>query len=147
MSTDRPRQRGSVLMLVPAGVVIVLLLGAIAVDAAIVYLEQRQAYNIAFDAANDAAGAGLDRDELRGSGDLVFDPAAVRAIAADTVAAAEVDGLTLVDAVPDGNGGVTVTVRVHVKRLFSQAFGARSSEDLEITARVGGEVRRPTVDP
>jgi len=46
-----------VLMLMPAAVLIVLLLGAIAVDSAIVYLRQRQAYNVAFDAANDAAGA------------------------------------------------------------------------------------------
>ena len=53
------RSRGSVLMLMPAAVLIVLLLGAIAVDSAIVYLRQRQAENIAFDAANDAAGAGL----------------------------------------------------------------------------------------
>lgn len=133
-------ERGSVLMLMPAAVVITLLLGAIAVDSAIVYLEQRQAYNVAFDAANDAAGAGIDRDTLRSTGDIVYDAGRVRQIAADTVAAAAADEVVLVDATPDG-GGVAVTVEVRVRRLFGQAFGARSSEVVRITARADGELR------
>jgi hypothetical protein len=132
--------RGSVLMLMPAGVVITLLLGAIAVDAAIVHLEQRQAYNVAFDAANDAAGAGIDRDTLRSTGELVFDPGRVRQIAADTIAAAAADGVTLLDARSDGDE-VAITVEVRVRRLFGQAFGARSTEVLRLTARAGGELR------
>lgn len=138
----RSGDRGSVLMLVPAGVLIVLLLGAIAVDSAIVYLEQRQAYNIAFDAANDAAGAGLDRDAVRSSGELVYDGSRVRAIAEDAVAAAEAHDLRLLDARPEGDG-VAVTVEVRVRRLFGQAFGGRSSETLQITARADGELRTP----
>ena len=136
------RDLGSVLMLMPAAVVITLLLGAIAVDSAIVYLEQRQAYNVAFDAANDAAGAGVDRDSLRSTGEIVYDPVRVREIAADTVAAASADEVILVDATPDGDG-VAVIVEVRVRRLFGQAFGARSSESLRITARAGGELRTP----
>jgi Flp pilus assembly protein TadG len=135
-------QRGSVLMLMPAAVVIMLLLGALAVDSAIVYLEQRQAYNVAFDAANDAAGAGLDLEAARTDGTLVYDPARVEALAAATVAAAGATGLRLVEAVPDGDG-VAVTVEVRVQRLFGQAFGGRSSETLQLTARAAGEVRRP----
>lgn len=130
------------LMLMPAAVVIVLLLGALAVDAAIVFLEQRQAYNVAFDAANDAAGAAIDRGELRRSGAVVYDPARVRAVAAESVAAADAHELVLVDAAPDGAGGVEVTVRVRVQRMFGQAFGARSSDALEISARVDGTTRR-----
>ena len=135
--------RGSVLMLMPAAIVIVLLLGAIAVDSAIVYLEQRQAYNVAFDAANDAAGAGLDLEAVRTTGAIVYDPARVRALAEATVAAAETDGMRLVAAVPDGDGGVAVTVEVRVRHLFGQAFGGRSSEALRVTARAGAEVRTP----
>lgn len=130
-------------MLMPAAVVIVLLLGALAVDSAIVYLEQRQAYNVAFDAANDAAGAGLDVDEVRGSGELVYDTGRIRELAAATIAAADAKGLTLVDAAPDDDGGVTVTVEVRVQHLFVQAFGRRSSETLRITARAIGETRGP----
>ena len=140
--TGRGAERGSVLMLMPAAVVIMLLLGALAVDSAIVYLEQRQAYNIAFDAANDAAGAGLDLDEARTTGALVYDRARVEALAAATVDAAGATGLRLVEAVPDGDG-VAVTVEVRVQRLFGQAFGERASETLRLTARASGEVRRP----
>lgn len=130
-------------MLVPAAVVITLLLGAIAVDSAIVYLEQRQAYNVAFDAANDAAGAGVDRDTLRSTGEIVYDPARVRQIAADTVAAAAGE-VVLIDATPAGDG-VAVVVEVRVRHLFGQAFGARSSDVLRITARASGERRSVTV--
>lgn len=129
-------------MLMPAAVVIVLLLGAIAVDSAIVYLEQRQAYNVAFDAANDAAGAGVDRDAARNTGAFVYDPNRVEELAAAAVEGAEMEGLTLVSAVPDGDG-VAVTVEVHVRHLFGQAFGGRSSEVLRLTARATGEVRVP----
>ena len=129
-------------MLMPAAVVIVLLLGAIAVDSAIVYLEQRQAYNVAFDAANDAAGAGLDRDRLRTTGEYVYDPGRVRELAEEAVDASEVHGLTLVSARADGDG-VAVIVDVRVRRLFGQAFGGRSSETLRLTARATGEVRSP----
>lgn len=134
--------RGSVLMLMPAAVVIVLLLGAIAVDSAIVYLEQRQAYNVAFDAANDAAGAGVDRRRVRTTGEFVYDPGRVRELAAAAVEASDVEGLTLVSATPEGDG-VEVTVQVRVERLFGQAFGGRSSETLTLTARAAGAVRVP----
>ena len=130
-------------MLMPAAIVIVLLLGAIAVDSAIVYLEQRQAYNVAFDAANDAAGAGLDLDAARTTGAIVYDPARVRSVAAATVAAAETDGMRLVEAAPDDDGGVVVVVEVRVQHLFGQAFGGRSSQDLQVSARAHGQVRAP----
>ena len=137
------RSRGSVLMLMPAAVVVMLLLGAIAVDSAIVYLEQRQAYNVAADAANDAVGAGIDRDLLRTTGAVVYDPTRVREVATATIAAAGDHDLTLVEAVPDGEGGVGVTVEVRVRHLFVQAFGRGSTEMLRITARARGELRAP----
>lgn len=134
--------RASVLMLMPAAILIVLLLGAIAVDSAIVYLEQRQAYNVAFDAANDAAGAGLDRDLARTTGQLVHDPGRVREIAAAAVAASDVDHLELVDARIDA-GVVEVVVDVRVQHLFGPAFGGLSSETVRVAARAEGELREP----
>ena len=133
--------RASVLMLVPAGIVIVLLLGAIAVDSAIVYLEQRQAYNVAFDAANDAAGAAVDLDTLRSTGAIAYEVGRVKTVAAEAIAASATDGLSLVDARIEPDGSVAVTVEVHVQRLFGQAFGGRSSDLLEITARSTAERR------
>lgn len=130
-------------MLMPVAVVIVLLLGAVAVDSAIVYLGQRQAYNVAFDAANDAAGAGIDRDVARTTGELVYDPERVRDVAEAAIAASGVDEVTLVSAAPGSDDGVAVTVETRVRRLFGPAFGAASSETVRITARATGEVRVP----
>lgn len=133
-------------MLMPAAVLIVLLLGAIAVDSAIVYLGQRQAYDVAFDAANDAAGAGFDLEAVRSSGDIVYDPDRVEAIAAQAVSSAGIDGLELVSARPDG-AGVVVTVRRTVEHLFVQALGDPATDVLTISARADGEVRRILPEP
>ena len=142
----RPGDRGSVLMLMPAAVLIVLLLGAIAIDSAIVYLGQRQAYDVAFDAANDAAGAGFDLDAVRTRGEVVYDPDRVEAIAAQAIAAAGIDDLQLVSARADG-AGVVVTVRRTVRHLFVQALGNPASDVLTISARADGEVRRILPEP
>jgi len=130
-------------MLMPAAVLIVLLLGAIAVDSAIVYLRQREAYNVAFDAANDAAGAGFDLATAREEGDIVYDPDRVEALARQAVEAAGIDDVQLVAARPDGDG-VVVTVAVTVRHLFVQAFGDPARDTVTIDARAAGEIRRPT---
>lgn len=136
--------RGSVLMLMPAAVLIVLLLGAVAVDSAITYLGQRQAYNVAFDAANDAAGAGFDASTARSEGRIVYDPARVRALASETVRAAGIDDLELVEvSADDRTGEVAVTVEITIDRLFVQAFGREADDAIRITARASGETRGP----
>src|SRR5690606_36454066 len=64
--TDRRRgQRGSVLMLMPAAVLIVLALGSLAVDRAVVFGAQRDLINTAQAAANDAVTLGIDVDQVR----------------------------------------------------------------------------------
>jgi hypothetical protein len=132
-----------VLILVPASFVIVLLLGAIAVDAAMVHLGQRRAYDVAAHAANDAAGAGIDRDVARRSGAFVYDPRRVHEIAAGTVRAADIDGLRFLYARPGRDGGVAVAVEIRVRRLLGQAFGAPHSHTLRVTARASAETRGP----
>jgi Flp pilus assembly protein TadG len=133
-------------MLMPAAVLIMLLLGAIAVDSAIVYLGQRQAYNVAFDAANDAAGAGFDLDAARTGGEIVYDPARVEAIAAQAIGAAGIDDVQLVSARVDGTA-VVVTVRRTVKHLFVQALGDPARDVITISARADGEIRRARPEP
>ncbi len=59
------RDIGSVLMLMPAAVLIVILLGSIAVDFAVVFLAQRDLGTAASAAANDAATYGLDEAAYR----------------------------------------------------------------------------------
>lgn len=61
------------LFLYPVGVVIVLLLGAIAVDLSNVWLQQRRLADAADSAANDAVTYGLDQDVLRTEGTIDLD--------------------------------------------------------------------------
>ncbi len=62
----------------PVAVLIVLLLGAIAVDLTVVRLRQQQAIDAAASAANDAVTFGLDQGALRGGRGYVLDPNRVR---------------------------------------------------------------------
>jgi hypothetical protein len=85
----RQRDRGSALMLMPAGLLIVLVLASIAVDMSLVHLRKRQAFELAAAAANDAATAGVDQGRLRTTHDYVLDPERARAVVEDAVAASE----------------------------------------------------------
>jgi hypothetical protein len=71
---DAGADGGSVLMLVPAGFLIVLLLAAIAVDHSQVHLRQRQAQRVAVDVANDLVTLALDEVAFRESGEYLLDP-------------------------------------------------------------------------
>lgn len=81
-------ERGSVLLLVPAGVLVVLALAAMAVDAAVAFLGERQVADLAAAAANDAVTAGVDEDHLRATGEVRLDPDRVEEVVAATLAAA-----------------------------------------------------------
>ena len=71
--TDRHRDdHGSVLMLVPAAVLVLVVLAAIAIDSAIVVLAQRDLTNRTAAAANDAAGFAVSEEVFyRGSDETV----------------------------------------------------------------------------
>ena len=77
MRARRP-DRGSVLMLLPACVLVVIVLASIAVDMAMVHLRQREALDLAASAANDAVTAGADPARLRAGG-FDLDAGAVQA--------------------------------------------------------------------
>ncbi|HEX7095131.1 MAG TPA: hypothetical protein VF183_04570 [Acidimicrobiales bacterium] len=65
MNDDVCRQRGSVLMLMPAAVLVLIVLASIATDFAIVGMRARELHNAAAAAANDAATAAISREGLR----------------------------------------------------------------------------------
>ena len=73
----RSRARGSVLMLMPAGLLVVFVLGSISIEFASVSMRQRALYNAADAAANDAATYAIDRVVLRATGEVMLDPALV----------------------------------------------------------------------
>lgn len=76
--TSRTRDKGSVLMLVPAAVLVLVVLGAIAVDSAVVFLAQRDLANRTAAVANDVAGAATSDPSFYGEGRVVIDARSAR---------------------------------------------------------------------
>jgi hypothetical protein len=64
--------RGSVLALVPAGFLVLIALGALAVDSAVAYQGQQQLHDALVAAANDAASSAIDHSAFYGSGSVVI---------------------------------------------------------------------------
>lgn len=136
------RDRGSVLALVPAALLVLLVLAAIAVDSASEYLARRELAAAADAAANDAATFGLDEARFRETGEFVLDPAraneavrralAVRGSAVVDRAAIEVE----VD--PDG-GTVTVTLRSSARLVFAPVVPG-APHDVGVIARATADV-------
>jgi hypothetical protein len=74
-------------MLVPAAVLVLVMLGAIAVDFAAVFLAQRQLSDTVSAASNDAAGAALSDAAFYGSGQLTVDPTHAASVVCATIGA------------------------------------------------------------
>jgi Putative Flp pilus-assembly TadE/G-like len=77
--------RGSVLMLMPAAMLVMIVLAAITLDLGLVYLRRTEVAAAADAAANDAVTYGLDEAVYRGGGGYVLDPARVRAAVDRTI--------------------------------------------------------------
>lgn len=108
-------ERGSVLLLMPAAVLIVVVLASLAVDRAVVFGAQRDLVATAQAAANDAAAVGIDPDGVRAGGTLAYDDARIdRAVRA---AAARADGQ--VTATWERTGGLLV---VRLERTVAYVF-------------------------
>ena len=106
--------RGSVLVLVPAGFLVLVLLGAMAVDSAVAFLGQRQLADTTAGAANDAASAALANGAFYRSGTLSIDPSEAAAVVCRSVAAqgdGDLRDLTLAIAV----AGPVLRVRAHAE--------------------------------
>ena len=139
--TDRRRwaERGSVLMLMPAAVMIVIVLGSIAVDFAIAFLGEREALSLATAAANDAATAALDQDRFREAGEFVLDHDRARRVVDATLSASssELHDVVVEVTFPviDGTEGVRVVVSGTVDYVFARAIpGAPDGMAVEASA-------------
>ena len=80
-------ERGTVLLLVPIALVIVLGLVALVADSASAFLAERELADAAAAAANDAVTAGLDPGALRATGERALDPQRVCAVVVDALTA------------------------------------------------------------
>jgi hypothetical protein len=75
------------MMLVPAGFLVLIILGALAVDSAGTYLAQQQLRDSLTAAANDAVGAGLSSSAFYSQGLISVDPARAAGVVCLSVAA------------------------------------------------------------
>ena len=122
-------ERGSVLMLVPAGFLVLIILAALAVDSAAAYLGQQQLHDSLAAAANDAVTAGLSNQSFYANGAVVLDPSAVGRVVCLTIAAqsdSDLHGLILRMAVEGASVRLEGTATVDA--VFGRAipgFGQR----------------------
>lgn len=87
MGESQQREHGSVLLLVPAGVLVLVVLGAIALDFALAFLGQRELSGAAAAAANDIAAAAVSDAAFYGGaeGSVALDAGRAERIAADAI--------------------------------------------------------------
>ena len=110
-------------MLMPAGVLVVLLLGAIAFDLSVVFLRQRQASSLAVDVANDLATAALDEAAYRADGTYRLDPGRARRLATTFLEASDLRGhVEDVEVVVSSPETVEVRVVLDVDYVFARAI-------------------------
>ena len=126
--------RASALMLMPAAVLVVLVLGAIAVDAAVVFLAERELASAAAAAANDAVTAGLDEAALRSGQPYRLDPALVEEVVGRSLAGQGLPPGVDVHVALDGDR-VRVTLAGEARLVFAPAVpGAPTTAAVEATA-------------
>jgi Flp pilus assembly protein TadG len=106
----------------PAGVLVVVVLGCIAVDLSIAYLGHRELAAAAASAANDAVTFGVDEAAYRQDGTYVLDPARVRRAVSDAVTAQRPPVHDLRIDVEVAGSQVTVTLSASVSYLFAGAI-------------------------
>jgi uncharacterized membrane protein len=136
------RERGTVLMLMPAAVLVLLMLGGIAFDYAHLYLAKRELSSLAEGAANNAASDGVDEAAVRRGDGYLLDPDLVARSVLASIAARPADlqlvGEPTVELLSPTTVQVTITARIQY--VFTKAVpGARTSET--VTVRAVAEAR------
>ena len=134
-SHRRTPDRGSVLMLMPAAVLVLVVLASIAVDFSLVGMRARALHNAAAGAANDAATAAISREGLR-RGETWIDVETAQQVAARSLAARGIDLVAppVVTISPDGRE-VTIHLRATYDYVFAPAIpGAPDVFTVEATA-------------
>ena len=126
------------LLLVPAGVLVLVLLAGITFDFVHLHLAQRELVALAESVANDAATYALDQDALRTDGQIVFRQSRAERIAERARVEAPTDlHITALDVrVDPGTGSVVVTASATVDPVFLRAVpGEAVPRRVRATAR------------
>lgn len=138
------------MLLVPAAILVLVVLGAIAVDSAAVFLGQRQLANAAQAAATDATSA-LIYTDFYGQGQVALDPARARSLASASVAAQDLSGVSLDGPVAVQVLGrqVCISLSGTVQPIFGRALGGLvrpTTVRARATATAAGDLG-PSVPP
>ena len=119
-------ERGSVLMLMPAGVLVLFLLGAIAVDFSVAFMAERELVNAAAAAANDAAVGAIDDARFYEADEIALDEGRARTVVDAAVEAQGAEWLAPIEVVrvevASGSPTVTVELRARARYLFAKAI-------------------------
>jgi hypothetical protein len=146
--SDAGGDRGSVLILYACGVLIVIVLGAIAADLSHAYMAKRDLIELAGTIANDVSTAGLDQDVYLHERAYVLDGSRVSNITASALQRSSGDTFTpaisevaLVSAsganrcaADEGRCRVRVTATAHVEYLFGRALPGVGHVDVRVTS-------------
>ncbi|HEX7166536.1 MAG TPA: hypothetical protein VF230_06115 [Acidimicrobiales bacterium] len=139
-------ERGSVLMLVPAAVLVLLVLAAIAIDSAVIFLASRDLSNRTAAVANDVAGAAVSDASFYGGAGVVLDGDAARRYAATAFAApSKPEGYVAWagEATVVGDRTVEVVAWAEVRHVFAGAIpgvdGVTRVEARSVATARGGE--------
>ena len=131
------RSRGSVLMLMPAALLVVFVLGSISLEFATVSMRQRSLYNAADAAANDAATYGIDQSVLRTTGEVVLDPVLVEQAIELSI---RVQGIQLAAAprveISDDRKSIELELVQHVPYIIARALPGNDGTVVHATVRV-----------
>lgn len=141
------RERGTVLLLMPAAVFILCVLGALVVDSAHATMRRRELQNAADAAANDAAALSLDPVTLR-RGSVLLDPDAADAAARASLQRQRIGGLTSISVRVEAGDTVVVELEAEHPSVFARSLpGAAPTVHVPARARaqavVAGEAPVP----
>lgn len=127
--TAARHDRASVLMLMPAAILIVFLLASISIDLSLLFLRQRQASSVAVDVANDLASAAFDEGVFRSTGEFELDPVRADELGRAFVAASDLGSeIEDVQITVLGADRVEVRLTVRVEYVFAGAIPGAADE-------------------
>lgn len=141
-------ERGSALLLVPAGVLIVALLASIAVDSTAAFLAQREAQAAASSLANDLVSLALDESPLRHHGSYRLSPSRLRQLGPwslrttqERLPAVFEPGSVSVSLSAAGPAAVRVSVEGSARRVIGLIGNVGGQANRPVAAEAVGRVR------
>ena len=141
-------ERGSALLLVPAGALIVALLASIAVDSTAAFLAQREAQAAASSLANDLVSLALDESWLRRHGSYRLDPSRLaqlqpwsRRMAQERLSAVFEPGSVSVTVTAAGPAAVRVSVTGSARRVIGLIGNVDGRSNRPVAAEATGRIR------